>query len=226
MWQFAEACRGLADACRELEVPVTGGNVSFYNQTGDVAINPTPVVGVLGVIDDVSRRTPMRPSEGQSLFLLGETRDEFGGSEWAHEVHAHLGGLPPKVDLPAERSLAQLLVGASREGLLGAAHDLADGGLAQGLVEMALHGGIGLRVDLPVEGDSFVLLFSESVARAVVAVPDDREDAFAQSCRSYRVPLTRIGAVGGEELAVTGIFSIPLPELAAASSGTFPSLFA
>ncbi len=110
MWQFAEACRGLADGCLELGVPVTGGNVSFYNQTGDVAINPTPVVGVLGVIDDVTRRTPLAPAAGQVLVLLGETRDELGGSEWAHHVHGHLGGLPPQVDLGAEQRLARLLV--------------------------------------------------------------------------------------------------------------------
>ena len=96
MWQFAEATRGLAEGCRALGIPVTGGNVSFYNQTGDVAIHPTPVVGVLGVIDDVTRRTPVGfGSEGQQIYLLGTTRDELDGSEWAHVVHDHLGGLPP-----------------------------------------------------------------------------------------------------------------------------------
>ncbi len=100
MWQFAEAVRGLADACQELGTPVTGGNVSFYNQTGETAILPTPVVGVLGVLDDVTRRTPQGfRSPGQVIYLLGTTRDELAGSEWAHVVHGHLGGLPPQVDL-------------------------------------------------------------------------------------------------------------------------------
>src|SRR5690606_8579754 len=106
MWQFAEAVRGLADCCQTLGTPVTGGNVSLYNETGDVAILPTPVVGVLGVLDDVARRTPLGFREtGHAIYLLGTTREEFGGSEWAHVVHGHLGGLPPAVDLDAERQL-------------------------------------------------------------------------------------------------------------------------
>ena len=135
MWQFAEAVRGLADACRELGLPVTGGNVSFYNSTGDAPILPTPVVGVLGVIDDVTRRTPVGfRTAGDAVYLLGETRDEFGGSEWAHVVHAHLGGTPP-AGRPGRRAPAGR--GAARPvasgGLLDAAHDLSDGGLAQAL---------------------------------------------------------------------------------------------
>src|SRR5690349_23343904 len=111
MWQFAEATQGLADACQTLGTPVTGGNVSLYNSTGDAAIHPTPVVGVLGVLDDVTRRTPMAFSHrGDSLLLLGTTRDEFGGSAWAWEVHGHLGGRPPAVDLHAEKALAQVLI--------------------------------------------------------------------------------------------------------------------
>ncbi|MFD0891140.1 AIR synthase related protein, partial [Streptosporangium algeriense] len=110
MWQFAEATRGLADACKALGVPVTGGNVSFYNQTGSTAIHPTPVVGVLGVIGDVADRVRSGfTAPGQKVLLLGETEEEFGGSEWAHVVHGHLGGLPPKADLEAERALALVL---------------------------------------------------------------------------------------------------------------------
>ena len=115
MWQFAEAVRGLADGCLELGVPVTGGNVSFYNQTGDVAIQPTPVVGVLGVIDDVAAADADRVRAARATWCCcsGRPRDELGGSEWAHEVHGHLGGRPPVVDLPTERALAEVLVGAA-----------------------------------------------------------------------------------------------------------------
>ena len=172
MWQFAEAVRGLADGCRELGIPVTGGNVSFYNQTGDDArSNPTPVVGVLGVIDDVTPARPdgLRTATATLIFLLGETRDEFGGSEWAHVVHGHLGGRPPAVDLAAERALAD---GPRRRpratGMLDRAHDLSDGGLAQALVESCLRGGVGARIALPAGVDPFVALFSESAGRAVV----------------------------------------------------------
>ena len=138
MWQFSEAVRGLADGCRALGTPVTGGNVSFYNQTGSTPILPTPVVGVLGVIDDVTRRTPGGfAAAGQAIYLLGETRDELAGSAWADVIHDHLGGQPPAVDLAHEKALAEVLIRASRRGLLASAHDLADGGLAQALVESA-----------------------------------------------------------------------------------------
>src|SRR6185312_5655201 len=128
MWQFAEAVRGLADGCRELGLPVTGGNVSLYNQTGDVAINPTPVIGVLGVHDDVRRRVPAGwRAEGETVLLLGATRGDFGGSAWAAVVHGHLGGRPPAVDLAAERRLGELLALLAAEGSVSSAHDLADG---------------------------------------------------------------------------------------------------
>ena len=110
MWQFSKAVEGLADGCLELEIPVTGGNVSFYNQTGDVPIHPTPVVAVLGVIDDVARRIPSGWQDaGENLYLLGVTRDELDGSAWAGVVHDHLGGLPPVLDLDAERRLDEPL---------------------------------------------------------------------------------------------------------------------
>ncbi len=223
MWQFAEAARGLADGCLQLGVPVTGGNVSFYNSTGDVAINPTPVVGVLGVIQDVRKRTPMAFADGDVLFQLGTTRAELGGSEWAHVVHGHLGGRPPAVDLEAERALAQVLVDGSVAGLLTAAHDLSDGGLAQGLVESCLRGGVGAQVTLA--DDAFVALFSESVARAVVAVSPSRVAELEGLAASHGVPLTRLGVAGGDALEVAGQFAVPLAELRAAHEGTFPALF-
>jgi phosphoribosylformylglycinamidine synthase II len=226
MWQFAEATRGLADACRQLGVPVTGGNVSFYNQTGAVAIHPTPIVGVLGVIDDVARRTRMGfATEGDVLLLLGETRDEFGGSEWAHEVHDHLGGPPPQVDLGAERTLAELLVAGSRDGLLSAAHDLSDGGLAQALVESCLRGGRGARIVLPEGQDPFVALFSESTARAVVAVARSDESRFTAGCAGRGLSCVPIGVVGGDALDVQGLFSVGLAELREAHQRTLPALF-
>jgi phosphoribosylformylglycinamidine synthase len=225
MWQFAEATRGLADACLDLGVPVTGGNVSFYNQTGDVAINPTPVVGVLGVMQDVRRRVPIGfAAPDEVVLLLGETRDELGGSEWAHHVHGHLGGLPPAVDLPAEKALGALMAAAADDGLVTAAHDVSDGGLAQTLVEMVLRRGVGVTVT--VSGDPFVALFSESVARAVVAVPADRVADLEASASSYGVPVARLGTTGGETLAVQGIPAVGLDELRAAHEGTLPALFA
>jgi phosphoribosylformylglycinamidine synthase II len=134
MWQFKQATTGLADGCLELGIPVTGGNVSFYNQTGDTAIFPTPVVGVLGVIDDVARRIPSGwQDEGNNIYLLGTTKDELDGSVWSEVVHDHLGGRPPVVDLEFEKRLAELLHGASLQGLVASATDLSEAGLAQAL---------------------------------------------------------------------------------------------
>ena len=224
MWQFAEAVRGLADGCAALGVPVTGGNVSFYNQTGTVAVHPTPVIGVLGVHDDVRRRLSIGfGAVDAELVLLGRTGAEFGGSAWAHVLHGHLGGRPPVPDLDAEQRLAGLLAAAASAGLLAAAHDLSDGGLAVALAESCLRGGTGCRVRLP--GDPFTVLFSESAARAVVAVRPGVLAGFDALREAYEVPGEVIGRTGGEDLVVEDWFTIPLAELAAAHAGALPALF-
>jgi phosphoribosylformylglycinamidine synthase II len=224
MWQFAEAVRGLADGCAFLGTPVTGGNVSFYNQTGDVPVHPTPVAGVLGVLADVRRRLSLAFSGPEaSLVLLGATRPEFGGSAWAWVVHGHLGGHPPAVDLAAERALAGVLVAAAADGLLTAAHDVSDGGLAVALAECCLAGRVGCQVSLP--GDPFPALFSESPARAVAEVAPGAEAAFVALCERHGVPLTELGTVGGDRLEVTGCFSVPVAELAAVRGRVLPALF-
>ncbi|MGY1838876.1 MULTISPECIES: phosphoribosylformylglycinamidine synthase subunit PurL [unclassified Modestobacter] len=222
MWQFAEAVRGLADGCRELGLPVTGGNVSLYNQTGDVAINPTPVIGVLGVHADVTRRVPTGwRADGETVLLLGETRPEFGGSAWASVVHGHLGGLPPRLDLAAERSLGELMVRLAAEGAVSSAHDLADGGLAQALTESALRHGTGAR--LSVAGDPTAALFSESVARVVVTTADPA--AVRAAAESAGVAVTELGTTGGDALVLDGLLELPLAELREAWTGTLPALF-
>ncbi len=227
MWQFAEATRGLADGCLTLGTPVTGGNVSLYNQTGEAAIHPTPVVAVLGVIDDVARRTPIAfAEEGQLLYLLGDTAAELGGSAWSQVIHDHLGGLPPKVDLERERLLAEILISASRDGMVDAAHDLSDGGLIQALTESCLRGGKGARIVVPDGLDPFVLLFSESAGRAVVAVPRSEEVRFKDMCGARGLPAARIGVIDGDAIDVQGQFSIPLAELREPYEATIPGLLA
>jgi len=240
MWQFEQAVTGLADACLEMGTPVTGGNVSFYNQTGEVAIHPTPVVGVLGVIDDVARRTPMAWQEdGELIYLLGETTDELAGSEWAHEVHAHLGGLPPVLDLTKERTLAEILVAGSRDGMFSAAHDVSDGGVIQTLVEMAIRSNIGARLWVPEDLDPFVFMWSESATRAVVVVPRSEEMRFSAMCEARNFAATRIGVVdsqigseyglSGQALRLENIYgsevSVTISDLSQASEKTLPALF-
>ncbi|MCS6711211.1 phosphoribosylformylglycinamidine synthase subunit PurL [Brachybacterium sp. EF45031] len=236
MWQLVEAIEGLAEACETLAVPVTGGNVSLYNSTGepgriDSAIHPTPVVGVLGVFDDVARRTPSAwHEEGLALFLLGTTREELSGSAWAQVEHDHLGGLPPRVDLAAEKELAEILVAASRDGMADAAHDLSEGGLAQALVEACSRFGVGARVvldDLCTRDgiDPFVALFSESQARALVAVPRSEEVRFTDMCTARSFPLLRLGVTTGTDLDIQGVGSFPVAQLRELREGTLRSAF-
>ncbi len=241
MWQLVEAIEGLADACQELGVPVTGGNVSLYNGTGepgqiDSSIHPTPVVGVLGVIDDVRTAVPSGwRTEGLSVLLLGTTADELDGSAWADVEHRHLGGLPPRVDLAAEKALASVLVAARRDGLAAAAHDLSEGGLAQALLEASLRFGVGARVslDLVTERDGvtpFAALFSESTARALVAVAPEREAELVAAAQAAGVPVAPLGETGGDALVVSGAFEglrfeVPLAEAREAFEGTLPAIF-
>ncbi len=229
MWQFSEAVRGLADGCVELGIPVTGGNVSFYNQTGTTPILPTPVVGVLGVIDDVNRRLPtgFGTEPGETLILLGDTADEFDGSIWAQVAYDHLGGTPPKVDLGREQLIAQVLTAASRDGLVSAAHDLSEGGLIQAVIESSLAGETGCRILLPEGADPFVALFSESAGRVLVAVPRTEESRFVAMCEARQLPAVRIGVVdqGSDSVEVQGQFSITLAELREIHEGVLPGLF-
>lgn len=220
---------GIADGCAQLGIPVTGGNVSFYNQTGDTAILPTPLVGVLGVLDDVRRlvSTGIGADAGQSLLLLGHTRDEFDGSAWAQVVHEHLGGMPPTVDLEQEKLLAEVLVASSRDGMVSAAHDLSDGGLAQTLVETALIGQCGARVLLDEHADPFVQLFSESAGRALVAVARTEELRFTEMCTARGLPWRKTGVVDpdSDTLDIQGVATFGLDELRQAWEGTLPALF-
>jgi phosphoribosylformylglycinamidine synthase len=232
MWQFKQATTGLADGCLELGIPVTGGNVSFYNQTGDVAIYPTPVVGVLGVIDDVARRIPSGwQDDGNNLYLLGVTKDELDGSVWADVVHSHLGGRPPKVDLAYEKKLAELLHGASLQGLIASAMDLSEGGLAQVLTESVLRFNMGARVWITEicerDGvDRTSALFSESTGRVLVSVGREDDVKFVGLCEARGIPVLRIGVTDDtDQLAIQDLATWKLNDLRAPWVNTLPDLF-
>ncbi len=232
MWQFSKAVEGLADGCLELEIPVTGGNVSFYNQTGDVPIHPTPVVAVLGVIDDVARRIPSGwQDEGNNIYLLGVTRDELDGSAWAGAVHDHLGGVPPVVDLAAERKLAALIAAGAQESLVASAHDLADGGLGQALIESVLRFGVGARVWLSEilerDGvDATAALFSESTGRMLVSVPREDDVKFRGLCEGRGYPVLRIGVTENSgALELQDQFTLSIDELREIHRGTLAAAF-
>ena len=202
--QFKESCRGIADACRALDTPVTGGNVSFYNESPAGAVDPTPVVGMVGLLPRADRAVPSHArATGDVVFVLGETRAELGGSQLWERLHGFVGGQPPRVDLAAERRLVDYLVSAAERGLLRSAHDCSQGGLGVALAEVAMGGpyedtGFGLEVDLTAYGSQLPapeLLFSESHGRAVITCPPERTTAVAALAQELGVPAQRVGTV-------------------------------
>lgn len=232
MWQFSKAVEGLADGCLAMDIPVTGGNVSFYNQTGDVPIHPTPVVAVLGVIQDVAKRIPSGwQDEGNNIYLLGTTAEELDGSAWSGVIHDHLGGRPPAVDLERELKLAALIAAGAEQSLIASAHDLADGGLIQALTESILRFGIGARVWLGelTERDGVdvaTALFSESTGRVIVSVPREDDVRFQGLCEGRGYPVVRIGVTdAGGALEVQDVFTLSVDELNDAHRGTLPERF-
>ena len=219
MWQFAETVRGLADACLELGLPVTGGNVSFYNQTGAVAILPTPVIAVLGVIQDVRDRTPMGISrEALDLYLIGATDDNFSGSEWAY-LNGEMGTSTPLSDLAMEKRLIALLL--EGQPLFDAAHDISNGGFAASISEMVLRHGIGATISLEKVA---MQLLAETPGRIIVAVDPTDSDAIFALAEKFQIPIARVGTTGGDELNINGAI-IPIQELRKAHTETFPRLF-
>ncbi|WP_309064927.1 phosphoribosylformylglycinamidine synthase subunit PurL [Microbacterium sp.] len=232
MWQFGQTVDGLADGCYELGTPVTGGNVSFYNQTGDTPIHPTPLVGVLGIIEDVSRRIPSGWQDaGENIYLLGTTSTELSGSAWADVVHQHLGGRPPAVDLAAEKRLAGLIAAARDEWLISSAHDLSEGGLGQALAEGVMRFGVGARVWLTEimqrdEVDAATALFSESTGRVIVTVPREEDVKFRGLCEGRGYPVLRIGVTDSvPQLEVQDVFTVSVDELRETSRATLPGVF-
>ena len=238
MWQFRESVHGLADAAVELSIPVSGGNVSFYNQTGEEPILPTPVVGVLGVIDDVHKAIGNElgtVGEKEVLIALGETKDEFGGSIW-QQVSADtseassLNGLPPQVDMANEKRLAEFFHGNE---LLTAAHDISEGGLAVTAFEMAKRAGatadgagLGLNLDLTaVHEDEFVAAFSESASRVLVATTADRTDQVLARAGELGIPAAIVGETTETGALTLGGESVAISQLVSAWSATLPDLF-
>ena len=219
MWQFAESVRGLADACLELGLPVTGGNVSFYNQTGEVAILPTPIIGTLGVIQDVRKRTPMGFSQSElDIYLVGRDEITLAGSEWAY-LHGERGGQAPRADLDHEKRLIEFLLEGQR--YFDSAHDLSLGGLAASLIEMSLQKNIGAEISLENVGEE---LLSETPGRVLIAVLPEHSQAVSELARSKKVLMRKIGKTGGTSLKFNAL-TISLDELSNAYKSTFRRLF-
>jgi phosphoribosylformylglycinamidine synthase len=211
MWQFAEAVAGLGDACRALGIPITGGNVSLYNETDGRAILPTPVIGVVGLIEDASCAiTRAFPAAGLDVVLFGDGRGELGGSEYLKVVHGLVRGAPPQLDLSRERALQELVVRLAAERAIRSAHDCAEGGLAVTLAECCCDaGGTGAEIDVPSAASDGGLdmmaatIFGESASRILVSVDPARTAGVLESARLAGVPAARIGRTGGATIRLS-----------------------
>ncbi|MDR1013987.1 MAG: phosphoribosylformylglycinamidine synthase subunit PurL [Coriobacteriales bacterium] len=220
-WTFREAVRGLADACAQYGIPVVSGNVSFYNESFGHAIYPTPVVGIVGLVEDVrALATTAFKQAGDTIVLVGETGDELGGSEYLKVLHGCVAGRPPALDLELEGDVQCLVRTAVRRSLLASAHDCSDGGVAVALAECCIAGGIGAEVVLDDALPSVASLFSESQSRILVSVADADVDVFLGMLADAKVPYSVIGEVGGTALRVAGRISLPLAELAGIYQGS------
>jgi len=227
MWQFAESIQGMADACRAFETPVTGGNVSFYNESGGSAIWPTPVIGMLGLIADY--RLLVRsgfPESGLLIYLLGETFPELGGSEFADVVLRQISGRPPALDLEREAALHRVLIEAANGDLVASAHDCSDGGLVVALAESAMSGDTGFALTLPGDVPWYVTLFAESASRAVVSVSPDKVEDLEALVAAHHVPFSRMGETGGPRMVFDTLFETTVEEARAVYEEAIPKLLA
>lgn len=228
-WQFKEAVRGMAEACTEFATPVTGGNVSFYNEWQKGAIYPTPVVGMLGLIEDVNKRvTAAFKKEGHVIAVLGETLPELGGSEYLKVIHGKVEGKCPSLDMKKEKTLHAAVLEAIKLGLISSAHDLSEGGLGVCLAECCMMSGLGARVNAQ-KGKIHHLemnewLWSESQSRILVSLPERSMFLFDRIAHTHRLPHTYIGRVGGDALAIDDIINIQVSELTAAWRGSLECL--
>ena len=210
MWQLSESIDGMADACRALGVPVIGGNVSLYNESLGSNIDPTPVVGMLGLIDELKRRPPgMALTEGGVMLLLGETEPNLAGSAWADRIHGHRGGELPALDLELHKRLIELLVSVVSDGLVTGVHDVADGGLAATLTEMAFASGVGFSVSV---AGGHTELFCESPSRVVVCAEGALAEAVEGRASGVGIEVTRLGTAGGSRLVVEGLMDLDLDQ--------------
>ncbi len=213
MWQFSEVIDGMAEACTALGLPVVGGNVSFYNESDGADIHPTPVVGVLGLIDELADPPP-RPAlrAGDRVVLLGHTAAELGGSEWAAVVHGRTGGVPPAANLDAAVALHGVVRDLVVERVVAGVHDCSDGGLAVALTEMAIAGGVGFEIELPGDVPLAAGCFSESANRVLLSVDPASVSAVVTRAEAAGVPVRELGLVDGNRIVIRDAVDVSLED--------------
>ena len=213
-YQFAECVAGIGEACRALETPVTGGNVSFYNEDPERSVYPTPVIGMVGVIDDIKQATTIAfKNEGHDIFLLGETRDEIGGSEYLKTIHNLITGNIPQIDLEIHKRIIEFVLAAIGEGLVQSAQDISDGGLAVALAECAFKNNIGASITLKSELRPDSLLFGETQSRVIISALPEHGQRIARLAKIHRISINKIGVTGGADLKINELIDLPVEKL-------------
>ena len=235
MWQFEQAVLGMSEACKKLGIPVISGNVSLYNETSGTAVFPTPTVGMVGLIENIDcHATQWFKTEGDVIVLLGETREELGGSEYLKIIHKADKGKPPHLELDLEARIQEACLNAIHDGIIKSSHDLSEGGLAVAIAEccisspnsvigaeITLH---GLGTDLKSVPRADALLFGESQSRIVVSLTEEDVSRFMSIADKYGTPAIVIGKVGGKRLKVNGFIDMPVDELKTAWKGALERL--
>ncbi len=225
-YQFAEAIRGMGDMCRALNTPVTGGNVSFHNESQQHAVFPTPTIGMLGLIDDITTVIGNAfVNENEHVLMLGWQRSELGGSEYLKTIKGRVTGEAPYIDIDEEVRLQRATLLAIRSGLITAAHDCSEGGLLVALSEMTFGKGLGATINVPFDHNAGNV-FGEAQSRIIVSVPSTALDAVRDLCAANEVPLTVLGTTGGDTLNIKGLVNQPVTDLRAIFEGALPSIMA
>ncbi|HET9729540.1 MAG TPA: AIR synthase-related protein, partial [Acidimicrobiia bacterium] len=223
-----EVVEGMSEACEALGIPVIGGNVSFYNESRGENIHPTPVVGVLGLIDELHAVPPVAQlRDGDEIVVLGDVAPELGGSEWAAAIHGLDGGAPPAADLERARALHDVVAELVAESAVQGVHDVSDGGLAIAIAEMAINGGVGARVELPFPDCSLAeAMFAEPASVVVLSVERERSAEVCGRAAAVGVPARVIGRARGDRLVFVGACDVALTDAAHAWRDALPTLMA
>lgn len=227
-WQFAQAIAGMGEACKKFDTPVTGGNVSFYNESPETAVYPTPTIGMVGLVEDLNHiTTSYFKDEGDIIYLLGEDKEELGGSEYLKIIHNIVSGDCPEIDLDKEKKLQETILSLIRNGFIKSAHDISEGGIVSALAECCIinqEKQIGCEVDIPVKSRIDFTLFSESQSRIIVSISNSKQKDFELKLKDSGISFSKLGFVRGKSMIIKNEFEISLKELSDIYFNTIPRI--
>ncbi len=223
-YQFAECVAGMGEACRIFETPVTGGNVSFYNEDPERAVYPTPVIGMVGIIEDIKHITTIHFKEaGQDIYLVGESKNEIGGSEYLKTIHGKITGKIPEINLKLHQKVIDLLMNLIRSGVVKSAQDISDGGLAVALAECCFANGIGAQIEIDSDLRPDALLFGETQSRVLFTSKPEHVEKVWELMARHEIPVTKIGVTGGKNLRINRLVDLPVAKLRYIYEGAIPA---